>query len=264
MAAQNVCFFNKYGFCKYSERCRKYHENEICEKFDCEIRECHLRHPKVCKFFRDMGFCKFSEWCKFSHKVCKNNTLEKDELKNLKEKIQTMENEMKKKSDIVEKLENEIKDINRKNLEKDQTISKINKKLNVLKEKVTLMFNLEDKYDTLEKKVEKLSTEIVKENKDSSETSSKLFDETKCSLCEFKAKNKFGLKIHFHKKHSTAKFKCFTCDFTCESHDELIPHNDKYYYSHRQVLNKNYEKHILDEIQQLDEDGFLFHRTLNW
>ena len=37
-----------------------------------------------------------------------------------------------------------------------------------------------------------------------------------------------------------------------------------YYYSHRQSLNKNYEKHILDEIQQLDEDGFIFHRTLTW
>ena len=171
---------------------------------------------------------------------------------------------MRKKSDKVEKLENEIKDINRKVSEKDQTISKINKKLNVLKEKVTLMFNLEDKYDTLEKKVEKLSTEQVDKNKDSVEISSKPSDEIKCSLCEFTSKNKFGLKIHFHKKHSTAKFKCFTCDFTCESHDELIPHNDKYYYSHRQVLNKNYEKHILDEIQQLDEDGFLFHRTLNW
>ena len=81
-----------------------------------------------------------------------------------------------------------------------------------------------------------------------SETASKPSDEIKCTLCEFTAKNKFGLKIHFHKKHSTAKFKCFACDFTCESHDDLIPHNDKYYYSHRQSLNKNYEKHILDEI----------------
>ena len=109
-----------------------------------------------------------------------------------------------------------------------------------------------------------LSTELVKENNDSSEVSSKPSDEIKCSLCEFTAKNKFGLKIHFHKKHSTAIFKCFTCDFTCESYDDLIPHNDKYYYSHRQVLNKNYEKQILEEIQQLDEDGFIFHRTVNW
>ena len=71
MAAHNICFYNKYGFCKYLETCRKYHENKKCDKFNCEIRECDLRHPKVCKFFRDLGFCKFSEWCKFSHKIDK-------------------------------------------------------------------------------------------------------------------------------------------------------------------------------------------------
>ena len=37
-----------------------------------------------------------------------------------------------------------------------------------------------------------------------------------------------------------------------------------YYYSHRQKLNKEYEKEILDEFQRLDEDGFLIHRKLDW
>ena len=83
-------------------------------------------------------------------------------------------------------------------------------------------------------------------------------EEFKCNVCDFVAKNKFGLKIHFHKKHSTATFKCFTCDFTCESYSDLCEHNEKYYYSHRQVLNKDYEKHILDEFQWLDEDGVDF------
>ena len=88
MAAQNICFFNKYGFCKYSERCRQYHEIRICEKLDCEIRECHLRHPKVCKFYRDLGFCKFSEWCKFSHKV---NKIDKDDIiTKLEEKVKNL------------------------------------------------------------------------------------------------------------------------------------------------------------------------------
>ena len=58
--------------------------------------------------------------------------------------------------------------------------------------------------------------------------------------------------------------KCFTCDFTCENHDDLVEHSDKYYYSHRVTLRKEYEKLILDEFQQLDEDGFLIHRTLDW
>ena len=75
---------------------------------------------------------------------------------------------------------------------------------------------------------------------------------------------KFGLKIHFHKKHSSAKFKCFTCDFTCENYSDLDEHNNKYYYSHRVILNKYHEKYILDEFQKLDQDGFLIHRTLDW
>ena len=45
-----------------------------------------------------------------------------------------------------------------------------------------------------------------------------------------------------------------------ETHGELVNHNDKYYYSHRITLNKDYEKHILDEFQRLDEDGFFIHR----
>ena len=65
--------------------------------------------------------------------------------------------------------------------------------------------------------------------------------EIKCSLCDFVAKNDFGLKIHFHKKHSSYRFRCFTCDFKCESKSELVEHNDKYYYYHRLALNRDVE-----------------------
>ena len=40
-------------------------KKRICEKLDCEIRECHLRHPNNFRFYRDLGFCKFSEWSSF-------------------------------------------------------------------------------------------------------------------------------------------------------------------------------------------------------
>ena len=254
MAAQNVCFFNKYGFCKY-------HEKELCEKSDCEIRKCSLRHPRICKFFQDFGFCKFNEWCMFSHKISKNNSVKNEELKKLEHKLKVVELELENKNKKIVKLKNEIKDIYLKFSEKDQTISKINKKLNILNEKMKIDF--ESRFENIEKKVENMDNQPLKVT-ESADTSSNPVGEVKCSLCEFVAKNRFGLKIHFHKKHSTAKFKCFTCDFTCESHNDLLDHNEKYYYSHRQVLNKNYEKHILDEIQHLDQDGFLVHRTLDW
>ena len=89
-------------------------------------------------------------------------------------------------------------------------------------------------------------------------------EQIKCDHCDFVAKNKFGLKIHFHKKHSSAKFNCFTCDFKCETRSDLLEHNEMYYYSHRITLNKEHEKEILDEFQQLDEDGFIPHRKLDW
>ena len=135
-----------------------------------------------------------------------------------------------------------------------------------MKAKVTLLFDLEEKLGTLEKKVdEKISHPVPKTTENEKEDNKfPNIPENNCNLCDFVAKNKFGLKIHFHKKHSSAKFKCFTCDFTCESHSDLVQHNEKYYYSHRQTLNKDHEKDILNEFQQLDQDGFIPHRKLDW
>ena len=156
--------------------------------------------------------------------------------------------------------------------EHEQMMRKLNKKLNVLKEKETILLDLERKVNILEKKMSKtnsddheqidIATETSKDT--ASKTESSASDDVKCNLCEFVANNKFGLKIHIHKKHSTAKFKCFTCNFTCENHNDLVEHSDKYFYSHRVTLKKEYEKLILDEFQQLDEDGFLIPRTLDW
>ena len=270
MATQNICFFNKYGFCKYMETCRKYHESKKCENSVCEIKDCPLRHPIICKYFKDFGYCKFNEWCKFSHDVKRDVSKENDEIKNLEEKLTIVETDLKRKSEKISKLEEDIKEIKYKVSEKDHTVSKINQKFNFLKEKVTLLFDMEAKIDNIEKQVEKTVIEPVQTSDIASQTEGKTENfngnsgEVKCNLCDFVAKNKFGLKIHFHKKHSTAKFKCFTCDFTCETHSELVDHNDRYYYSHRITLNKDYEKHILYEFQQLDEDGYLVHRKLDW
>ena len=73
------------------------------------------------------------------------------------------------------------------------------------------------------------------------------------------------MKAHMTKKHTIVKkFKCFTCDLSCETHSELVTHNDIYWYSHRQCLNCNHEKYILGEYSQLKEDGFVVHRKLDW
>ena len=270
---QNVCFFNKYGYCKFLKKCRKYHEDKNCEKIDCEISECSFRHPIMCKFFQDFGFCKFGEWCKFAHKDHKVTSKNDMEIHELKNKLQTVKKELERNGEKIMQLETNFHEMQIKIKEKEQTISKINKKYNCLREKVTLLFDLEEKVDNLEKKVEKVEKAQIEtvdkpalpqvQNSKTNITPGGN-EEFKCNVCDFVGKNKFGLKIHYHKKHSTATFNCFTCDFTCESYSDLCEHNEKYYYSHRQVLNKDYEKHILDEFQRLDEDGFLIHRKLDW
>ena len=141
--------------------------------------------------------------------------------------------------------------MNLKFSEKDQTISKMNKKYNFLKEKVTILFDLESKFEALEKKVEKVENNSIKTSgedvvNESQQVEAEDADDLKCSLCDFVGKNKFGLKIHHHKKHSTATFNCDTCDFTCEIYSDLIEHNDRYYHSHRRRLNKENKKLILD------------------
>ena len=70
--SQSVCYFNKYGHCKFQKKCRKMHIDKICESLECEPRKCTLRHPKVCSFYRDYRFCKFSEYCSFSHNTRNN------------------------------------------------------------------------------------------------------------------------------------------------------------------------------------------------
>ena len=94
MATQRVCSFNKYGFCKYSETCRNFHEKQICENSKCEVRKCPLRHLQLCKFYRDNGYCKFREFSYFSHKMKKN--IDHTEVKDLEKKILAMENSRKK------------------------------------------------------------------------------------------------------------------------------------------------------------------------
>ena len=93
MAAPTPCLFNKFGYCKFGERCRKHHVNEIYEESSCEILLCRQRHPKVCKYFRNFGRCKFSP-CAFKHEaVGQGNNFEKivKDVKVLSDKIVDLE-----------------------------------------------------------------------------------------------------------------------------------------------------------------------------
>ena len=67
MAGENVCLFFKFGYCRFLEKCRKQHYNEICEITNCDTKHCHKRHPSICRYYENFQRCKFGDFCMFKH-----------------------------------------------------------------------------------------------------------------------------------------------------------------------------------------------------
>ena len=101
MAAQNICRYNNFGYCKYGEVCRKCHVDELCDDLSCDPFMCIKRHPKECKYYRNYNRCKFNP-CKFAH-VAKRNS--DDKYEELVEKVDMIEEILKNKVDLETKIE---------------------------------------------------------------------------------------------------------------------------------------------------------------
>ena len=70
---------------------------------ECKEKECHKRHPKVCKRFSNQKFCKFGTKCAYVHLV-DTSTYVKNQLNNLN--VKERNNELK-----IRFLEDEVKDL---------------------------------------------------------------------------------------------------------------------------------------------------------
>ena len=250
MATQNVCSFNKYGFCRYQERCRKYHEKNLCENAKCVVRECVLRHPKFCKYLRDYGHCKFGEWCFFSHKLSiKNYNIDNDEIKELNDKLNDLNNKIKTcETNIMDK-SNEIEALEKKLSEKDtieqreEVLIKFDTKIETFEGKLnTMKMCLENKDDyitNLEAKVKDVESKhdnFVKiqeaENIENEKKLQTLLEKLsilensiiknssellKCTKCKFETHSEQGLKTHITRKHTIISStgypkKCELCE----------------------------------------------------
>ena len=103
MAAHAFCQHNKFGFCKHGEKCWKKHVEEICKNENCDINQCRKRHPLLCRYFSVYKRCKFGQYCVFSHENPIDPIFE--EIKALKEKIDTLEKQNKEMKDVLRSLE---------------------------------------------------------------------------------------------------------------------------------------------------------------
>ena len=67
---EEVCFYQKFGFCKYKEMCSKGHLDQECKDINaCKIKKvCDKRHPKICKRYVLERSCVFGEKCEYLHK----------------------------------------------------------------------------------------------------------------------------------------------------------------------------------------------------
>ena len=113
MAAQNVCRYFKFGFCKFTDKCKFMHVKELCGNSSCEISCCNLRHPKICKFFRDYNRCKFGEWCSFKH-VTENSITNATSTEEIKKDIENLQKIINEKDEVINVLAEKIKVIENK------------------------------------------------------------------------------------------------------------------------------------------------------
>ena len=89
----NLCQKNQYGYCKFKDKCRKKHIDEICKNFTCKSNECEKRHPRKCLYFKRYQMCKFGEFCRYMHDSFENNFEKKFmiELCEMNKRIDTLE-----------------------------------------------------------------------------------------------------------------------------------------------------------------------------
>ena len=247
MATQNVCGWNKFGYCKFSEKCRKMHIQEICDQSACDIKKCKLRHPRICKIYRDYKRCKFDP-CAFKHVENEYDIEEmRRENKKLHDKLQAIEKDIgilnEKEAEALEKLKSlENKPVDDFAKIVDDKISSLESNLmkvrEVLAEKDSYIVRLEEKVTKMEKlcdyienryeetlKVLETKMNVIEKDKVIKESSRY---QLKCSECDFLGSSENGLKVHKSKKHAVRSAikttVCELCSKSFKSTSELRRH----------------------------------------
>ena len=166
---EEVCLFQKFGFCRNGDRCKRVHLKEVCSNRECDSRKCNKRHPRPCKFFRDNDFCKFNSECSFSHKLPKyvedqNVKMEAMERKtgNLQkqiidqnETIRILRNQLfESQKREVDRLQKQINDLKAKNDEKKKALKNLNEMIDCQNEDGELEEESEERDVELEEDVE--------------------------------------------------------------------------------------------------------------
>ena len=204
MEMDNICAYNKFGYCRYQDKCKRKHENRICENGRCEITSCDLRHPKKCKYYETNKYCKFNELCKYAHfkpvseEIIQNRTIFDSNTQSHKEILAAKLNEIEELKCILLKKEREIYN----------NVEAIKKTYQEVAELQEMNLNRDEKIKVLESEIDKFSMQITT-NSNSGDKVDRSMDEyaterqnfMKCEYCSFKSTSSNGLAIHMGRKH---------------------------------------------------------------
>ena len=121
MASVNVCRHFKFGFCKYGNTCKFQHNEAICDKSDCSVQDCPLRHPVSCRFYGDYQRCKFGSLSAYRHvnsRYVRHNAME-ETVKLLDERVKNLHTTI---MSLTENIDEKFKKIN--DIEKEISLIK--------------------------------------------------------------------------------------------------------------------------------------------
>ena len=273
---QEVCLYQKYGFCKFKDSCMKKHLKEECKDLNsCKTKKiCDKRHPKLCRRYVSDQNCTYGEDCEYLHeggeKIPEGNKLEKrvEELENIiKEKslaenkmevaVREMEKVVKAMARKVVYLEEEI--VNLKNAKQtdpnepfkdtsnftNSTPKSLDKDLTKQEQKVVL-----EKENGVDEKVEGKG----KSSKSKKEDTIKKGEQLKggesqdmkgstfqCKICSFKGRTKKSLEKHVDSEHES-NLTCDVCGKSVLSSEALKYH-----------IKSNHQKSFVFSESMLDE-----------
>ena len=220
MRQESFCRYNKFGYCKFGNKCYRRHEDRLCEKEHCEVQTCHYRHPRRCRFFFRYNYCKFGTYCKFKHQASDNkNTLKEIEdlkiaLEKVNKEIIEKEEEIKRKDDQIISLEEKNKNLDGENLELKNKVQELRQCLenanNTVAENTMLHLDFKERvqekygYDSNDSESDYESDEEIRINnriRFRLKKVEELRKMVKCDICDYTTKSEVGLKTHKTKKH---------------------------------------------------------------
>ena len=258
--------YNKFGFCKYRETCRRYHCEEICKEDQCKNKNiCRKRHPKTCKKFLSQNGCRFGSGCSYKHSSSQSSKEEND----LAVKVELLKSIVEQMAQKIVHLEKEVDDIKKtSNNQMDSIIELEDLSSN---KSMTNKISIEETNDI---EVTKDSNESKEVNTDQTTSTAEggesdcepLTDKDPekqeildsmfhCEKCVYQCKKEVTFKKHINTKHS--KQKCKVCYLDFNTTIELLKHVAEEHKSSivETINNSEKKKENIPEDQEVEVEG---------